>query len=166
MAGRWVASRIAWQDDVTKRLVVSGLTALGEVAGFADRLYIAGSTATCAGCARAWTVQAREDQRLAAVLPEVRAVREVRRAGGTICVVGAASEEDEASVAWVGQTMLRPPGAAEVEQCVPLAQDGHVIVRAKDAEGSYALWLFNGRTQGWVRLPGTLSSVRDLDWRQ
>jgi hypothetical protein len=165
MAGRWVISRLAWEDG-SRRLILKSLAALGEIAGWSDRIYFAGTTAPCVGCERGWTMQAREDVQPAAVLPNVRAVREVRRAGGTICVVGELSEEEPTQVAWVGATSYLPPGAVKVEQCVPMAQYGHLVVRAQDSQGSYALWLFNGRIRDWVRLPGNLSGVRDLDWKQ
>lgn len=165
MAGRWVVSRLAFEDASIKRLIVGTLTAISEVSGWSDRVYVAGSTAECAGCARAWTQPAWEDQRLTAVSPSVSAVREVRRSGNTVCVVGASEKEPEAA-AWVDNQRRMPPGAVSVARCVPLAQDGHLIVRAQDAQGSYALWLFNGRIQQWVRLPAALDSASDLDWKQ
>jgi len=60
---------------------------------------------------------------------------------------------------------LDPPEAVDqIASVVPLRMDGHILISAKADDGSYDIWLFNGRKQRWHRMSRSSDDLLELDW--
>jgi hypothetical protein len=158
------------QINVTDQTKTPLVTMFGDVwapRAAAGSVAFLGAPTDCAPCVTPYRV-ANTGGTPQTITSRVSAPKKLRYDGSRTLLVGDASDgEGTSGYVAVGSSLseLRPEGVSEVDSIERFGADGHILLSGRvDAQSSYGLWLYNGRTGQWHQVLSTDEDLIEIDW--